>query len=61
MKASIVMSIEPGYSPLGLGGNFEENAKLITKLGFDGSELHVDKLKRIDTGWIGDIAGQYAT
>lgn len=59
MKASIVMSVEPGYSPLGLGGNFEENAKLIAELGFDGAELHVDELKRIDTGWIIDITGQY--
>jgi len=59
MKASIVMSVEPGYSTLGLGGDFEENARLIAELGFDGAELHVDELKKNDTGWIREIAEQY--
>ena len=50
MKASIVVSIEPGYVPLGIGGDFGENAQLIAGLGFNGVELHVDELEKIDTG-----------
>ncbi len=59
MKASIVVSVEPGYVPLGIGGDFAENAKLIAGLGFNGVELHVDELEKIDTGRISDIAGRH--
>jgi sugar phosphate isomerase/epimerase len=59
MKASIVASVEPGYVPLGIGGDFGENAKIIAGLGFEGVELHVDELETIDTCYISDIAGRH--
>lgn len=59
MKASIVVSVEQGYVPLGIGGDFWENAKLIADLGFEGVELHVDELEKIDTCYVGDVAGRH--
>lgn len=48
MKSSIVLSVEPEIKPLGLGGDFEENIRLIAELGFDGTELLILNLERID-------------
>jgi 5-keto-L-gluconate epimerase len=59
MKASVVVSVEPGYRPLGIGGDFEETAKLIAGLGFVGAELHVDEIKKIDTRSIKETAAEY--
>jgi hypothetical protein len=49
LKNSILLSVEPEIKPLGLSGDFVKNANLISELGFDGVELLVVNLERIDT------------
>jgi 5-keto-L-gluconate epimerase len=58
MKKSIVLSIEPEIKPLGLGGNFEKNAQLISELGYDGAELLIVNLDHINIERIKNITEQ---
>ncbi len=59
MKSSIVLSVEPGVIPQGLGGDFEQNARFIAGLGFDGAELLVVNISEVDTKRIRKIAERY--
>jgi len=59
MRSSIVLSVEPEVTPLGMGGDFEKNVKFITELGFDGAELSVMHVDKIDIKKIKQITQRY--
>ena len=50
---------EPEVKPLGLGGNFEENARFIAGLGFEGAELSILNVDRVDAQKIRKITERY--
>ncbi|MFC1892497.1 TIM barrel protein [Chloroflexota bacterium] len=59
MKSAIFVAVEPNVKPWGLAGDFEENARFVTDLGFDGVELSVLEFSQIDTKKIKGIADRY--
>ena len=59
MKSAIVLSVEPEVKPLGLGGDFEKNAGFIADLGFDGAELSIMNVNRVDAKKITKIVERY--
>ena len=59
MKSAIVLSVEPDIQPLGLGGDFEKNARFVSELQFDGAELSIMNARSIDTKRIKEIAKRY--
>ncbi|RJQ59911.1 MAG: sugar phosphate isomerase/epimerase [Desulfobacteraceae bacterium] len=59
MKSAFVLAVEPDIRPLGLGGDFETNARFISDLGFNGSELSIMDAKSIDTKRIKEITKRY--
>lgn len=56
MKTAMMLSIEPDVKPLGLGGDFEKNVRLIAGLGFNGAELTVKNPGQIDARKVRRIA-----
>jgi sugar phosphate isomerase/epimerase len=59
MKSAIVLAVEPGITPLGLGGDFEKNARFISDLGFDGAELSIMNANSVDMKRIKGITKRY--
>jgi sugar phosphate isomerase/epimerase len=59
MKSAIVVAVEPDIIPLGLGGDFEKNARFISDLGFDGAELSIMNANSIETKRIKETAKRY--
>jgi sugar phosphate isomerase/epimerase len=59
MKSAIVLAAEPNITPLGLGGDFEKNARFISDLGFEGAELSIMNAHSIDTKKIKGITKRY--
>jgi sugar phosphate isomerase/epimerase len=52
MKSAIVVAVEPDVKPLGLAGDFKKNVNFIAELGFDGAELSVMHVDRLDVAMI---------
>jgi 5-keto-L-gluconate epimerase len=59
MKCAIVLSVEPGIKTLGLGGDFEKNARFISELGYQGAELSIMNVHLIETKKIEETAKRY--
>jgi len=59
MKSAIVVSVEPDVQPLGLGGDFETNARFLSELGFDGAEVSIMNAASVPAKWVREIAKRY--
>ena len=59
MKLAIVVAVEPGVSPLGLGGELEANLKMLSDLGYEGIEPFVAEPRKLDAQRIKKLVRDY--
>jgi sugar phosphate isomerase/epimerase len=59
LKSAIVASVEIDMKPWGLGGDFEDNARFLSELGFDGVELAIFELSHVKPGKVWNIVERY--
>lgn len=59
MKLAIVVAIELGVSPLGLGGELKANLKILSDLGYEGIEPFVAEPRNLDVQRIKKLVRDY--
>lgn len=59
MRTSMVVAVEPDVKPLGLSGDFRTNLKEVSRMGYDGVELHIKDPDKVDPKNIRELTQKF--